>query len=52
MLVEPFILTQLCTNLFFAISSTFPTSPVLQNLCKAETPGPTHSILREGTESR
>lgn len=51
MSVEPFILIQLCINLF-TIFSTSPTSPVLQNLCKAETPGPTHSMLREGTESR
>lgn len=50
MLVEPFILTQLRMNLFSLFH--LATSPVLQNLCKAETPGPTHSILREGTESR
>lgn len=35
MLVEPFILTQSGINLF-TTSSTFPTSPVLQNLCKAD----------------
>lgn len=51
MLVEPFILTQSCINRF-TISFTFPTFPVLQNLCKADTPGPTHSTLGEGNESR